>query len=495
MVEGARVREMPLPPLDLSGAAITGPDVVRDRRVMFRQLPFGAVPGYAPICCDSNDPLTVKCAFKKRVLKEPPQHPSLSGLKAYVSDFVSTLPVVEDIDFESWLDRTSYTMERKAQLRARHEELHGGLPTRRQCSHVDSFVKTEFYPDYKHARMINSRSDCFKVTSGPAFKAIEDIVFALPEFIKHTPVADRPAKIRGLRRHGRTYFATDFTAFESHFTAEVLDAVELVLYRHCLKNYPTLSALICSTLSGVNHCRTRSGVRAKVDARRMSGDMCTSLGNGFTNLMLAKYLVHLKGGILEGFVEGDDGIFSTNVNLTKEDYANLGFEIKIEQVEDPCIASFCGIVCTDNGAIVRNPREFLQGFGWTSSFIYGSTRLMTQLLRAKALSTMFETPGCPIISVLAHETLNRTAGVAPRFIFDGYHWCPTDETKVPPLHIEHDTRVLFERLYGIPIATQYAAEDAIRAGDLASVSQLIPPPASVAHFAARYVVVRRLPSV
>lgn len=40
--------------------------------------------------------------------------------------------------------------------------------------------------------MINSRSDAFKAFSGPFFKAIEKVVYEMPEFIKHTPVPDRP---------------------------------------------------------------------------------------------------------------------------------------------------------------------------------------------------------------------------------------------------------------------------------------------------------------
>jgi len=389
--------------------------------------------------------------------------------------------------FEEWLESTTYNDGRKDKLRIVESRLRGGLPNRRKCSQVNSFVKTEFYPEYKHARMINSRCDEFKVASGPAFKTIEQMVYGQKEFIKHVPVTQRPFAIRSLRQHGRRYFATDFTAFESHFKDDILNSCELILYDHCLSDYPGLSALIHDVISGENRCRTRSGVRVKIGARRMSGDMCTSLGNGFTNLMLAKYIAFKKGGDIDGFVEGDDGLFSSTVPLTPADYSELGFTIKIEEVLDPCMASFCGIVCGDCGDIVRDPRKFIQGFAWTSSFLHGGDKLMSQLLRAKALSTLFETPGCPIVSIMAKYALDRTDGLAPRFVLDGYHVCPTDLRNVPAVSIRLESRYLVEKLFRIPVGVQLAVESCIESGNFAGVSHLLPAPVDVSDYSSKFV--------
>lgn len=76
----------------------------------------------------------------------------------------------------------------------------------------------------------------------------------------------------------------------------------------------------------------------------MSGDMCTSLGNGFSNKMKAEFLAYKAGGTIDGFVEGDDGLFVTNFELRSSDYEKLGFTIKIEEIADPCEASFCGMI-------------------------------------------------------------------------------------------------------------------------------------------------------
>lgn len=458
---------------------------------MFRRLNSCAVPGYAPLCMDTNDPDTVECAFKQRLLRDvPPSNKGfLERFRTFVKSFLaSNVPRARSMDFEEWLEGTSYNQQRKDQLREAHNSLRGGRPSRHQASHIDTFVKSEFYPTWKHARMINSRADVFKAWSGPKFKAIEEVVYNLPEFIKHVPVPERPAKVAALKQAGRRYYQTDFTAFESHFTPEVLDVCECELYRHCLKDDAD-AEFLCSVIRGTNRMRTRTGVRAEVKGRRMSGDMCTSLGNGFTNLMLAKFLVAEKHGNLVGFVEGDDGLFCTDVELCSADYAKLGFTIKIEEVSDPCEASFCGMVFSGSGEIIREPRRFLMGFGWTQSFINAGPRIMDELLRAKALSTAYETPQCPIVGAFARYALKHTSHVHPRFVQDGFHQALPDVVNVPEFCPSSDTRQLFEHLYGVSVSAQLAIEDAVEHGDFAMVASLLPPTGEQSDYCSKYVIV------
>lgn len=492
--EGARVNETPLP-RPVSEFA-TNPHTVkmhlpnnrRDRRRMFRRLNHCAIPGYSPLCMDSNDPDTVLCAYEQRLLRDVPEATlDLNDFAAFVQRYLDqNLPRVRPLDFEEWLATTSYNEARKDELRAVHESLRGGRPTRRQASKVSSFVKSEFYPTWKHARMINSRADAFKAWSGPLFKAIEEAVYGLPEFIKHVPVPDRPALISALRKAGMRYYATDFTAFESHFIPKFMDVCEVLLYRHCLGNTPDADFL-CSVITGPNSMHTRTGVHCRVRGRRMSGDMCTSLGNGFTNLMLAKYVAHLSGGTVAGFVEGDDGIFASTVPLDAKTYAALGFTIKIEEVADPTQASFCGMVFAGSGEIVRDPRRFFQGFGWTNSFINAGPKIMDELLRAKALSTVYETPQCPVVGALARHALAVTAAVHPRFVNDGYHVAP-DVRNVPVFSPAQDTRELFAQQYGVSIPVQLLAEQAAMCGDMARIAELIPPTAEQLAYTLNYVV-------
>jgi len=190
--------------------------------------------------------------------------------------------------------------------------------------------------------------------------------------------------------------------------------------------------------------------------------------------MLAKYLASKQGCELTGFVEGDDGLFATAAELRIEDYAKLGFTIKIDEIDDPCTASFCGMVFADSGQIVRNPVDFLACFGWTGSFISGRRELMQSLLRAKALSTVYETPQCPIVGALARKALRDTRGSVPKFVQDGYHVFPKDEIPLPEFCPAEDTRQLVARLYGISVATQLLIEHMIDDGDLDHIVQLLP---------------------
>lgn len=490
---GARVDEIPLKKpepgaIELGIATLEKPVVRPPRKKVFRRLNHCAVPGYAPLCMDSNDAETVNCGFRQRLLRKVPEsnQEKLKRLRVFVREYLKkNIAVVEPMNFEEWLASTSYNEARKKELRAVEEQLRGGKPGRKTCRKIAAFVKSEFYAVWKHCRLINSRCDAFKVWSGPRFKAIENELYRQHEFIKHVPVPERPALIDALRAGGRRYYQTDYTAYESHFKPEIMEIVECELYRHCLGN-DVSAQFLCSVISGWNYMRTHTGIRAKIQGRRMSGDMCTSLGNGFTNLMLAKFIAEEHSGHLEGFVEGDDGLFATDFELKAEDYKDLGFTIKIGEVEDPCEASFCGMIFSRSGEIIRDPRTFMMGFGWTQSFISAGPKIMDELLRAKALSSAYETPQCPIIGAFSRYALAKTVNVLPRFVNDGYH-IPRDVVNVPVFSPSADTRLLFERKYQVSVATQLAAEECIRNGRFECLQHIIPPESDCLQYSMNYV--------
>jgi len=455
---------------------------------MFRQLGEDVcVPGFAPISMDTGDPETVANGFKQRICRDvpTPNDARLAELKRFVAAWLKeNLPVVEVWPFEKWLESTSYNEARKEELRRAHASLRGGSPTKHDCSKLNSFVKAEGYDAYKWPRLINSRSDKFKVWAGPAIKAVEEVVYRVPEFVKHTPVPERAAKVKNMKQAGLRYFQTDFTAFESHFDPDVMDALELQLYRHCLGNWAG-TRLYCKTMSGLNHMRVRKSVTAVKTARRMSGDMCTSLGNGFSNLMLAKFIAARRGGNLNGFVEGDDGIFATDFELKASDYEELGFTIKCVEVSDPCRASFCGMVFAESGQILRDPRHFLANFGWTTSYIHAGPKIMKELLKAKALSAAYETPCCPIVTAVVSLALAKTERADPRFQYDGYHSAVCESAR--PGSPTPDTRELFAQLYGIQAPVQEEIERLVRAGRLGEIGPYLQPHPDMLHYYARYV--------
>jgi hypothetical protein len=488
--EGARASEMPLEiPTSALENSVSVPNVRKPRRRMFRLMHSRYLAeGYAPICLDTNDPHTVKCGFVKRVLRDvPAPNPQLlAELRLFVKDWVSkNVRKVVVPSFEDWLERTSYSEGRKNELREAFEMNRGCRPSKRVCSKVDAFVKTEFYTEYKHCRLINSRCDRAKVWIGPRIKAVEDEIFKLPQFIKHVPVLERPEVILRLKQAGRIYYASDYTAFESHFSAEIMDAVECELYRWCLSDDVDVEFL-CNIFTGINRMSTRTGVTATCKAKRMSGEMNTSLGNGFTNFMLSLFLSSRKGGEMDGVFEGDDGLFFSTVALKEEDYEQLGFTIKLQQVPDPCKASFCGMIFSDSGQIIKDPRKFLQGFGWTASALEGRSGTLLSLLRAKALSTLYEVPHCPIVGVIARDALRFTKDYPAKFISDGYHPCiPNFVPEV--FNPSASTRELFHEMYGITVQEQLIAEKLIREGKIYEISSVLPPTDHCAHYFARYV--------
>ena len=475
---------------------ITLRDVGKDRSTNMHQLPYGYLDYAAPLTPDKNDVQSTYRALLKRLCRPLPmadqggiytpdggitssaEHEFLA-LARFVDKFCKTnlAPLDHLPSTGEWIDSINHPEWRKQELRAIFEECggyeSGWQPTAKQRQKVQMFIKLEDYPEYKECRGINSRSDYFKVFSGPAFHAIEEAVYKLPYFAKHLTPEDKIEFISKLV--GRAY-ATDFTAFESHMTPTVMAAIECRVYMYMLKKWPTLASTICTTLMGKNKCRTRTGVSADIWGRRMSGDMCTSLGNGLTNILLALYIVEKKTGDyhnLQGLVEGDDGLFTVSgATLSTDDYLSLGFSIKMEVFADAKEAGFCQMYFSDAHQYVKDPNAVLRNFGWSDSCVGAGELVRMELLRAKALSLAYNLPHCPVLRAVADRALFLSRSVKPRFVRDGYHVAPPDEAKIPDQDTHVSTRTLFAKLYGIEISAQLDMERRIRLGEsLSSVFQ------------------------
>lgn len=321
---------------------------------------------------------------------------------------------------------------------------------------------------------------------------MEKEVYQDHHFIKHIPVPERYKHILSLVRSGSKYYENDYKAFESHFTPEILNTIECELYKYLLSKYSADADYICRVITGENRLHTQAGVNCTVTGRRMSGDMCTSLGNGFTNLMLFLYICHKKKMWGDGYVEGDDGIFATQADLTAQDFAELGFTVEIKELSHPSRGHFCGMTFPENGQNIKDPRKVFETFGWTSSFIHAGSTVMDELLRSKALSLAYEMPQCPILGALSRRALELTMGIEVKHTEDkwGQRWDVILKTPVPLFEPALETRQLFQELFNISVEAQIMAEDYIYSDRLDLLSQLIPAPRDVAHYTARYVEAR-----
>jgi hypothetical protein len=446
---------------------------------MYRELRYCRIPGYAPVCCDLNSVDTLVEGYNKRLFHDLLPRPLwfLKDFEKFVQEEIVDYPVhIGSCDFYKWLNGLDYPQSYKRQMEEAFLFDHGSRPPAWLCHMIEAFGKGECYNKFKPARSIHTRKTRFKAWSGPRFHQIEEYVYQKPEFIKHTPVNERPALIKALRNEGIYYYQTDHKSFESQITPEIADICECALYRHVLANDPDIDFL-CNIITGRNRIHNRRGIYIEIDGRRMSGDSCTSLGNGFTNLMLLKYILKRKGQEFHGYVEGDDGIFATNVIVTSQDFAEIGFECEVQQYTDPCEASFCGMIFGEDEQIIRDPFKFMSSFAYSYHFIDGGDRLLDQLQLAKALSACWETPSCPIVGVLARYVISHVpSGTKPRYILDGYHDHPPVDYQVPPFRPTYATRLLFDKLYGIDVQTQVFAENCIIAGDFQQVADLIPAP-------------------
>jgi hypothetical protein len=256
--------------------------------------------------------------------------------------------------------------------------------------------------------------------------SIERVVYQLPYFVKNIPVRDRSKYIFDfLNQPGFSYIATDHSSFEAHMTGEVMRACEIQLYDYMVQSLPQRRLImhhIANALPKKNRCHFK-GFDIEVPGSRMSGDMCTSLGNGFTNLMVMLFLLNKKGlspATVRGVVEGDDGLFAipnAGVCPTVGEFKQLGFDIKLQRSSHIGEAGFCQMFFhEDVRENIADPAKIIAKFGWSDSCIaHGKQNKRLGLLRAKSFSLLFELPFCPVVRSLALYGLRVTRGIRLRF--------------------------------------------------------------------------------
>jgi len=469
---------------------ITKPNTAaRPRRVDARdpnyRVPMAVDLGpTSPYCAvphpDTQDARNMWEGTKKRFISQPPtpQRRLRRRFRRFVRNWckrnLTPLSRITDVEFETWLAERPYPEWRKIELRAVWAKLGSDGPNRRHRG-VSSFGKEEYLAaQAKTLRAINSRSDEFKVLVGPVFKAIEEEVFKNEAFIKKVPVPDRPAYIQerfGVL--GAKPKSSDYTSFETHFDAATMLECEFILYMYMTKDLPTDFHDHVDALLGVNVCKFK-WFTVFVEATRMSGEMCTSLGNGFANLMVGLFAAFYHGAThVVAIVEGDDGLFTAN---SKRDYGptffeDLGFTIKMVEVplEE---SSFCGLIFDPLELInVCEPIGAILTLGWSSGryINLGDAKRMS-LLRSKALSMYYQYNGCPILTELSQAVLRLTSGRDLRWALNERNislwrreilqnamtWMSSaPQVKQPGLN----TRLLVEKVFGVTVEHQLVLED------------------------------------
>jgi len=326
------------------------------------------------------------------------------------------------------------------------------------------------YPEPKHSRGIFSRHDQFKIVVGPVFKLIEHSLFdgetTKKFFIKKVPAEKRAAFVwERLSGKGSETMATDYTAFESHFVEELMDACEFQLYDYMVQNLncPDFKNFV-GVIKGMNRIEFKN-FAIKLNATRMSGEMNTSLGNSFANLMVFLYLQRNNKNV-DCLVEGDDclGVFDGTCPTSK-DYSDLGLTVKIERPSSINTASFCGQVFSSDLTTLVDPHKFILKFNWSPAlYVDASDKTLRELAHAKSMSALHSYPACPVVTAYAKYVF-RTSGKYWKIDNSKSNWEKVRlekllrEFQFEDKSITQESRFIVEELWGFTISQQIFLEE------------------------------------
>lgn len=432
---------------------------------------------------DTRDAETLADGVKFRMGKAMPERREgfLDELKKTTSEWVTMkmqqLPHDADASFDTWIEGTNYSKTRKEELRKIYEEVI--FPLERDKGELKNFkvklfAKDETYVDFKHARGIYAREDVAKVYFGPWFKMIENEIYKDPTFIKHIPVSERGAYIYDrLYRDGQVYVQTDYSSYESHFDLDLMEHCEFILYDYMLQKVdggPSVLKTMREVLQGENRVKNRR-LTATVEACRMSGEMNTSLGNGFSNYMLMLNECNRMKVECVGVVEGDDGlfVFRPDQKPSTSDFTVNGCIIKLEVFEKISHASFCGLLFDEcDMQIVADVRKLMAGLGWsTKQYVRAKKSKHMALIRCKAISMLVQYPACPMVAELSRAIVRLTNHVDVRSVVEGIQDNWTREKLIYGLkNFKHNineevglgTRLLVFDLWGFDLELQSRLE-------------------------------------
>lgn len=395
------------------------PHAYRERAPVSANLGVN-IKSVCPVLPDFGDNVSFKAGFYYRVCRGTPipDKSMLRSARKFVRHMLLTGEVEqmsnEDVTYCHWRVIINFPESRKLEFDKAKNLLDLDLVTKNKYLEVKGFCKEEDYNgEFKHFRTINARSDYFKVDVGPFFKQLESKFFKLPEFIKKIPQHQRAQYImEKVYAPGGKYICTDYTSFESGFRAEVMDAIEYEVYHFIGRGHTEFSEFWrkIQVLKHTNRIHYKS-FQADVPATRMSGEMNTSLGNGIFNYFAFRFACYLDGIEVRGVVEGDDGLNHVTREPDVRTFEKLGMIIKYEKFDNIGDASFCGQVFDPTAMqIVRDPIQTLIKMGWsTRKYINANVNTKRALLRSKAMSALYENPGCPIVNKFCIKILELTS--------------------------------------------------------------------------------------
>lgn len=477
--------------------------------------------GMVGVCLHSNNIYDLcLTGFAKRIMNRISYEPALlSEFKSYVASRKHQYGTVNSVSFEKWLPTVNQPEYRRKDYRKAYGKYiankyyydmlairYATTPSRlwKHCKgqeHIDQrkfqklmgiflFKKREFYTEHKTSRAICPRGgydhkDVYKTIVGPATAAMQDLCYSHKHFIKHVPVPERPKFIEeNVYIPGWYCYSSDYTSFEGTIYKPLQDVCEMVFYEHMLSTQdPTIMTWIrCQ--NAFLHVEAKGFTCDSEMSPRMSGEMCTSLGNGITNWELFNFICHLQGAQCRGIVEGDDGLFMTDKPINIEPLTRLGMIIKLVREPQTNLASFCGnIYDLKTYTVISDPLVHSAAFGMSTAAVGCSQDTLEALTYSKALSLLYCFKGCPILRSLARRAIRTVAPTPERakhlrlkvvHLLDKtnvFNWwtrqlirnsLSTDEVANIPIHDR--TRMVMMQKFGISVGMQKILESQLDDG-------------------------------
>lgn len=383
---------------------------------------------------DTRAGINIVSACFGRMFKQTPvpNKAFLEGFSEYVQRQLQSITPLSDEDIQpvlDWIETRNRPGSWKRMLKRRYAECDNDIRnlTADEIFEVKMHVKDESYPEPKYPRGIFARQNANKIVFGPLTSAIEKIIYDDPFFIKKIPVKERAKYIRDRLRGFAYNVCSDFSSYEGSFSREFMLICELALFLYMISGLSSeLRGYYGDLLVAIyNERRKVSAVGCFMTfiGRRLSGEMWTSLMNGFSNKMQWGYLCELRGVPFVGCVEGDDGIFGFNSFEsipTSKDFEAFGFNCKIEVHTEYKLASFCGIVYDEpSGINICDPRQFLADIAWLPyKYRFFRRSKVLSLVRARVLSYKHQYPGCPIIEMACRKLMAMTSGLCMKWVFE-----------------------------------------------------------------------------
>lgn len=446
---------------------------------------------HAPVVAERHTPTNELKGILKRLAHEqkPITRSALRKLARTTDTFLAMLeplPALDPVEaLEDWLTNSTYGLKRQEQLRQMFHKF-WSLPIQKRHLECKGFIKEEFYTEEKFARCIISRDDVFKSLVGGIMHALDEYCYKnspiSKHFVKHKPVDSYPSMMAEVARIYRTVLETDYSSFEGSFQLKYQQVVEIRFFKHMLKNNPIhLSYVLASypptAPSGMNKAdkdryeTTHSPwiqfpfYKIKLPDNRKSGEMWTSLANGFSNLVNMKCICDKHGQPFDGFVEGDDGYFGlADESITSQDFDELGFTIKMQYATEPSDLSFCGVRFSMETNHALLTEEYLTRIGWTckEKYFNASDRTKLALFKSYCMSIMHLSRHTPILGPLVAHYLSLLKDIVAKH--DALDWWEKHmlaEYKDTSTDIHPHDRSTYAKITSIPSLKQQQIEELI----------------------------------